>query len=231
MGIDGNMRIRSAESMAEMVQACGYLPFFRNQIPGFSVEEHTPEELWFAEEAEGPWEWKGPVIRMTGCAYGKFFGGKAGFVSREAFPDFANWRRGGYDFDARCDEGLARHEDRLVYGVLEKYPSLISREWRALAGMKKRGEFDAAVTRLQMSGYVITADFEYARAKDGRQTGWGLARYATPERFFGEDFSARVYERDPEESRARMEERLRALLPGADAKQKGWVIGRKATSP
>lgn len=27
------------------------------------MEEHTPPELWFVDGVEGPWEWKGPVIR------------------------------------------------------------------------------------------------------------------------------------------------------------------------
>ena len=46
--------------------------------------------LWFSDE-EGPWEWKGPVIRNMNCAYGKLFNGKAGYVSLEWLPDFANY--------------------------------------------------------------------------------------------------------------------------------------------
>ena len=49
--------------MIQLVEDVGFLPFFTNHIPGFSVEECCPRELWFAEGVDGPWEWKGPVAR------------------------------------------------------------------------------------------------------------------------------------------------------------------------
>ncbi|MCD7927625.1 MAG: hypothetical protein LUF80_02000 [Oscillospiraceae bacterium] len=217
--------ICSERDLADLVQAYGFLPLLKNQISGFSVEEHTPPEYWFAEHVDGPWEWKGPVIRKTGCAYGKFFAGKAGFISRAWYCDFANYRRDGYDFDARYDDGLARFQDKQVYDILMEYPSLLSKEWRRLTGMKKRGEFDAIVTRLQMLGYVITADFEYAKDKNGNTYGWGLSRYATPELVFGEDFKTAVYSCTPEGSRARMEGHLKRLLPQADEAQVKRLLG------
>lgn len=88
------MRFHSIQSEAELaalVQEVGFLPLFQNEIHGFSVEDHTPAALWFSDEADGPWEWKGPVIRSGGCVYGKFFHGKAGFISMDWFPDFANY--------------------------------------------------------------------------------------------------------------------------------------------
>ena len=98
--------IKTKQDLVDAVERCGFLPLFENSIPGFSVEENVDPAIWFGSE-EGPWEWKGPVIRETGCAYGKFFEQKAAFISREWFPDFANYRRDGYDFDARYDDGLA----------------------------------------------------------------------------------------------------------------------------
>ena len=61
--------LNSAEELAELVNEIGFLPFFRNHIPGFSIEEHTPPERWFSDTLEGPWEWKGPIIRRTGGTY------------------------------------------------------------------------------------------------------------------------------------------------------------------
>ncbi|MCC8097042.1 MAG: hypothetical protein LIO44_00420 [Eubacterium sp.] len=58
-----NKFIYSYNDLADLVEEYGFLPLFKNQIEGFSVEEHTPPELWFAENADGPWEWKGPVIQ------------------------------------------------------------------------------------------------------------------------------------------------------------------------
>ena len=88
--------IRTQKDLEKAVEEVGILPLFKNSIPGYSVEEHAHPSAWFPSE-EGVWEWKGPVIRSTGCAYGKFLGNKAVFISREWFPDFANWRRDGYD--------------------------------------------------------------------------------------------------------------------------------------
>lgn len=225
MQVKDDLKIYSASDLSRLVQEYGFLPLLKNQILGFSVEEHTPPELWFADGVEGPWEWKGPVIRETGCAYGKFFHGKAGFISMEWFPDFANYRRDGYDFDARYDDGLVRHQDKLVYDVLAEHPSLLSREWRKLVGMKKRGEFDSIVTRLQMLGYVTTIDFEYAKDRYGKAYGWGLARYATPEGHFGNKFTGRVYNREPQESKKKIWEHLRVLLPLAAKSQIEKLIG------
>lgn len=220
-----NFIVRSISDLSQMVQECGFLPLLKNRIPGFSVEEHTPTDLWFVDGVDGPWEWKGPVIREIGCAYGKFFQGKAGFISAEWYPDFANYRRDGYDFDARYDDGLAKYQDKQVYDILAEYPSLLSREWRKLTGYKKRGEFDAIVNRLQMQGYVTTVDFEYPRDSRGNPYGWGLARYATPELHFGSAFTGRVYSREPLESKKRIWEHLRTLLPLATESQIKKLIG------
>lgn len=216
--------ISSKEDLAGLVEQMGFLPLLQNRVPGFSVEERTPPELWFADGVEGPWEWKGQVIRETGCAYGKFFGGKAGFISREWFPDFANYRRDGYDFDARYDDGLARNQDKRVYDVLMEHQPLLSKEWRKRTGIEKRGEFDAIVARLQMMGYVTTVNFEYATDKKGKPYGWGLARYATPEAAFP-GFRESVYQRSPEECGQRVKEHLRRLLPQATDRQLRWLLG------
>lgn len=110
--------LRSSDDLIAAVEQCGFLPFFRNEIHGFSIEELCPPELWFADDVDGPWEWKGPAARSGKCLYGKLFNKKAGFVSREWIPDFANFRRDGYDFDARWDDGLASYKDKEIYEAI-----------------------------------------------------------------------------------------------------------------
>ena len=107
-------QLHSADGLIAAVEQYGFLPFFRNEIHGFSIEELCPPELWFADDVDGPWEWKGPAARSGKCLYGKLFNKKAGFVSREWIPDFANFRRDGYDFDARWDDGLASYKDKVL---------------------------------------------------------------------------------------------------------------------
>ena len=70
--------IRSKADLAERIRAYGFLPFFRNGVPGWSVAEQIDPALWFTDE-EGPWEWKGPLASDRVCVYGKFLRGKAAF--------------------------------------------------------------------------------------------------------------------------------------------------------
>ena len=218
--------LRSAQELANLVEEIGFLPFFRNEIEGFSVEECTPSALWFTDD-EGPWEWKGPVIRMTHCAYGKFYRGKAVYIAKRFFPDFANVRRDGYDYDSRMDEGLARHRDVPIMQELWNVPSLISKElkMRVCFTEERKKNFDSSLTYLQMGCYVNIADFEYARSRDGKPYGWGLARYTTPEAFFGENFRIEAYKKQPKESYMALEAYLKRLLPHATEKQLARFLG------
>lgn len=213
--------IRSADDVVRLVEDMGFLPFFANHIPGFSVEECCPEELWFEEGVDGPWEWKGPIIRSGRCVYGKFYGGKAGFVSRAWFPEFANFRRDGYDFDARYDDGLASHKDKVIFDTVSEHGALLSKELKNICNYRKGGNkgFDTIITRLQMQTYISIADFVYMKDKFGQTYGWGVAKYSTPETQFGYDFVTSAYHREPKESGERIIAHLKTVLPGADMEQ------------
>lgn len=94
-------KIHNAMELEALVQQMGFLPFFSCAIPNFSIKEFTPSRYWFVEDVDGPWEWRMELARRGVVAYGKLFAKKAGLVSREWYPDLANYRRNGYDFDAR----------------------------------------------------------------------------------------------------------------------------------
>ncbi len=211
--------VRRKQDLIDAVERFGFVPLFRNAVPGFSVEEHVVPEAWFSGE-EGVWEWKGPVIRESGCAYGKFFENKAVFVSREWFPDFANYRRDGYDFDARFDDELASFRDKRLFDLLDASAPVLSKGLKALGDYRKGGEkgFDTIISRLQAQCYVLISDFVYETDRYGREYGWGVAQYSTPEKLFGGPFREEVYRRTPEESYARVFDHLREMLPQADEK-------------
>ena len=213
--------LRSPEDIISLTNELGFLPFFAGEIPGFSVEECCPPELWFSEEADGPWEWKGPAARSGQCVYGKFFGGRAGFISKEWFPYFANLRRDGYDFDARYEDGLAARKDKEVYDTLTEHGTLLSKELKRLCNYRKGGNrgFDTVITRLQMQTYVTIGDFVYLQDKFGKTYGWGVAQYTTPEVQFGYDFVTSAYRKDPAESKADILAHLKSILPDADEAQ------------
>jgi hypothetical protein len=168
---------------------------------------------------EGFWEWKGPVIRESGCAYGKLLGGRAAFLTLDWYREFANYRRDGYDFDARCDEGLVRSKDKQVFDVLWEHGSLLSKELnRMRSGGGKRKDFDTIMTRLQMLGYVVISNFEYEVSRRGEAYCWGITRYENP----GKAFRCGVY-RFGLRARARgieadSVERLQRLLPDTEEK-------------
>lgn len=213
--------LRSPEDIVALTAELGFLPFFAGEIPGFSVEECCPPELWFSENADGPWEWKGPVARSGQCVYGKFFGGRAGFISKEWFPDFANLRRDGYDFDARYEDGLASYRDKEIYDTIAKQETLLSKDLKRLCNYGKDGKkgFDTMITRLQMQTYVTIGDFVYLQDKFGQTYGWGVAQYTTPEAQFGYDFVTSAYRKDPAESKADILAHLKRVLPDADEAQ------------
>ena len=132
-------QLHSADDLIAAVEEYGFLPFFQNEIPGFSVEELCAPELWFADDADGPWEWKGPAARSGKCLYGKIFNKRAGFVSRDWIPDFANFRRDGYDFDARWDDGLTSYKDKELYETIADEGTVLSKRLKELRNYRKGG--------------------------------------------------------------------------------------------
>ena len=221
----GLPEIHSAQEMAALVNQAGMIPFIKSAVPGFSVGEHTAPGLWFADDVDGPWEWKGPVIEATGCAYGKLLGGKAAFVTREWYADLANYRRNGDDFELRFDEGRATLNEKRIMDVLMNCPSMDARTLKREAGFVKSSVFDAAIAKLQAQCFAIILDFDYDYDRFGQRRGWAVARYATPENYFGEAYIERMYERDPRQSYARLVEYLTGLLGSEHEKNIRKMLG------
>ena len=214
--------VHTKQDLISAVEEFGIVPYFSTSIPGFSLEEHCPPSVLFSDTGDDTWSWKGPVIRATGCAYGKFFEKKSAYVSRELFPDLANYRRDGYDFDARYDDGLAKFQDKQLFDLIDAKAPVLSKELRRAGGYAYQGRwqktegikgFDTTVTRLQEQCYVLVSDFVYTVDKRGNRRGWGVAQYSTPEKFMGPAFAGQVYARSPEESYTRLLEHLAGLFP------------------
>ncbi len=224
MTFSDDFTIGTKQELMDLIDEMGFVPFFDNEIDGFSLEEHIAPGCWYDDANENfwpAWEWKGPVISEMKCAYGKFLRGKAMYISPKWFPDFANFRRDGYDFDARYEDGLASFYDKELYELLDANAPVLSKELKKMGDYGKNGRkgFDTMVTRLQKQCYVIISDFRYATDKLGNEYGWGIAQYSTPEKFLGKKFSNAVYKRTPEESYARIVKHFRKILPEADQKQ------------
>lgn len=220
-------KIDSISSLEEEILRLGFLPFFKNAIDGFSIEEMVQPQLWFAKDVDGPWEWKGPLAGTKRCVYGKFFGGKAGFISIDWFPDFANYRRDGYDMDARYDDGLASTADLKMWQKVQGCGTVLSKELKAALNYCKGGNknFDSVITRLQMQTYVNISGFDYMTDGSGKKYGWGIARYSTPEHWLGPDAATGKYGVPPAESYERIFTHLILTLKATDEKLIKKLIG------
>ena len=220
-------RIKTIDDLENLIEAWGFLPFFSGRIKGFSIEELADPAIWYTEGDFRVWDWKGPVIHDLGCAYGKFFEKKAAFISREWFYDFANYRRDGYDFEGMVEDELVSYGDKRLYDLVAANEPVLSRSLKLLGNYRKGGStgFDTSITRLQMQSFVLVNDFKYMTDRQGREYGWGIAEYATPEYFFGGEFSEKTYAWSPEESYNRIFEHLRELFPEADENDISKVLG------
>lgn len=212
-------KIHTDVQLMERIREMGFLPLLDGGVAGFSAEEMVDEECRYVVFPDGGWDWplwkwKGTMVTEGGCVYGKFFAGKAGFVSKEWWADFYNYRRSTHPAPA---EGSI---EETILSVLWEQGSLITRELRAACGFTGRGmrsKFDAYVTRLQMGCYIVTEDFVYPRDRHNHEYGWGWSLLTTPEQLYGKE--ACLCARTPEESYQRLYQHLRTWLPDASDRQ------------
>jgi len=213
--------ITTKESLVHYVNKVGFLPFFRNHIPGFSLEDMVEPDYWYDgfsdKEIKWPaWSWREEIAKEKSLIYGKFFRGKAGFISRECFSDFCNYRRQGYDYDALYDDGLMKKTDKEMVDFLNDSGPMLTSQMKKELGFGKNGKsgFDAITNRLQMQTYIGVTEFKYKVAKKtGQPYGWGVAVLDTAEHCWGEELCRGAYHRSPEESLERIVARLSQSVP------------------
>lgn len=211
--------IHNCPELMELIQQIGFLPLLNSGIAGYSAEEMVDDDCRYVVLPDGSWDWplwkwKGPIVSDGHCVYGKFFAGKAGFVSLDWWPDLCNLRRSIHPAPA---EGSI--EEAILF-TLNEHGSLITRELRAACGFngpKMRSRFDGYITRLQMACRIVTEDFVYPLDKHNHEYGWGWSLLTTPERLLGRE--ACQCERSPEASFARLQAHFRTILPEASDKQ------------
>ena len=213
------IEIHSCPELMAYIQQVGFLPLLDSGIWGYSAEDVVDEDCRYVVLPDGGWDWplwkwKGPIVTEGDCVYGKFFAGKAGFVSREWWPDLCNYRRSQHPVP---QEGSI--EEAILF-TLGEQGSLITRQLRAACGFtgpKMRSRFDSYITRLQMACRIITEDFVYPQDRHGREYGWGWSLLTLPEQLLGRE--ACQCPRTPQESFDRMFAHFKELLPDATDQQ------------
>lgn len=198
--------IRTIDEAIKYINDVGFLPLFKNDIPGFSLEEHTVAEDWWCGCYEkDPWMWRTGIAGGHDIVYGKFFDNKAGFISKKWLPIFANYRRDGYDFDALYEDGKAPVRHKLIMDIFMEAgdsPEIYSNELKKQAGFGKGGEkgFDTAITKLMMQTYLCNCSFKKRINKKGMEYGWEVAVYSTIEHIYGYDYVTSCYRDKPMDS-------------------------------
>lgn len=217
--------IHSCTQLMQFIHEVGFLPLLDSGIAGFSAEEIVDEDCRYVTFTEGGWDWplwkwKGQIVTDMPCVYGKFFDKKAGFISKEWWPDFCNYRRSKYP---RPKEDSI---EGTILDTLQMTGSQITRELRAACGFSGKGmrsKFDGYLTRLEMATYIVTEDFVYPRDKHNHEYGWGWSLLNTPESLYGREFCQ--CDRTPEESQERIFLHLKDILHPTTDKQILKLIG------
>lgn len=223
--------IHTVEEAVAYINEAGFLPLFKNEIEGFSLEERTAAQDWWSGDPErDPWAWRERIAGSGQVVYGKFFDKKAGFISRKWFPYFANYRRDGYDFDALWDDEKASGRQKKIMNLFAEENA--DAEWYSFevkqkAGFGKDGEknFEGTVTDLEMMLYLCMRDFRQRKNKKGENYGWSIAVYSTPEHLWGYEYVTSAYKEDPADSWKRIAKQVHALCPAATEAQIRRVVG------
>ena len=240
LGWNDPLRIRSADELIGYINEVGFLPLFGNEIAGFSAEEHvSPDYWWTGDREQDPWEWREIIAAGHKAVYGKFFDKKAGFISLEWLPFFANYRRDGYDFDSAWEDSRVSRREKLIMDVLTDTNSegdivwsdkqILSTELKQLAGFGKGGEknFPGITTELMMKTYLVTADFRRRVNKKGAEYGMAVSVLLPPEAIWGYDMVSAAYSESPRDSWKRIADRVRELFPDAGDADITRIIGKE----
>lgn len=230
-------KLYCSADLEDFVTRIGFLPYFKNRIAGFSVQELVPPDILWSED--GPWEWKGEIASNRRVAYGKFFGNRAGYISLDFYRDFINWRRFRRPLAEENRDSLGQNVAGILYEILAVNGEMLSTELKKLsgfgstAGRKLAPErekshrdtgFDTLLSRLQMSGLVVISGFSHNIDRRGNPYGWGIARLSTPENHFGAA-ALQTDGRTPHESFSRMFKHLQTILPYASWQQIYRLLG------
>lgn len=222
-------RLRTVQDVVDLIHRVGFLSLFSVEVPGMSVEERVPASIWWTDDEEtDPWCWRMQIAKRDDIAYGKFFGRKAGFISKKWFPVFANYRRDGYDYEGFYEDGKMKGGAKRILDTLELDEDAVglekmSGQIRKEAGVEKG--FDGLLIDLQMQSFLLISRFQQKKNKRGEVYGWHLPSFMTPETKWGYDF-VNCADEKPNESLYRMEEQIRRCFPDADDKKIRKVLRR-----
>ena len=93
---DDPSRVQTWEELIDLINEVGFLPLFKNEVDGFSVEENTGDLYWWTgNEEQDPWEWR-RLIARSGQVAGlrQVFREKGRFYLKSMVPPFCQLAAG-----------------------------------------------------------------------------------------------------------------------------------------
>lgn len=185
---------------------------WKTQFPGCPVQWHT------GNPETDPWEWRMRVLEeRKDIAYGKFFFGTSGYISKEWFPYFLAVRRQGMTFEEWYEEGMVTHLERQIYDVIKEQGRVALHDLKFFCGITKESAsaFDKAVTNLQKRLFITLCGRMPKISKKGEPYGWNSTVFCTVEEFWGEDLFSDISYEEAYES---IKKRILELNPQAQEK-------------
>lgn len=166
-------RIKTIEQLEETIERIGFLPYAGDEKKSLFTLEGMTDNIWFTGLEDDPWEWRRVIAVRGKQAYGKFFGGKAGFVSRDCIPAFIAARRDNRSFTELYGDGLVSRDAKRIWECFEMRAEWTHQALKTEAGFNGRGrEFEAAVTELQGLFFLCVPGQSRRINKKGEPYGW-----------------------------------------------------------
>ncbi|MCL2003489.1 MAG: hypothetical protein FWG72_05740 [Oscillospiraceae bacterium] len=189
---------------------------------GWGAEEETGLVWHTGDPDTDPWEWRMRVLdERDDIAYGKVFGKKAGYITKEWYPYFLAARRGGRSFADTYADGTISHFAKRIYGAVAERGFLplddIKRE--AGFGREDKSRFDAALTELQMKLFLTMCGRQAKISQKGEEYGWSSTMFCTAETFWPPEVFERAAELGEDEAVETITERILELNPAAEEKK------------
>lgn len=166
-------RIETIEELQAVIEMIGFLPYAGDEKNSLFTLEAMTDNLWFTGLDDDPWEWRRIIAERGEQAYGKFFGKKAGFVSRECIPAFIAARRDNRSFYDLYNGGLLSRDAKRIWECFESRVEWTHQALKTEAGFNGRAkEFEAAVTELQGLFFICISGQSRRINKKGEPYGW-----------------------------------------------------------
>lgn len=202
---------------------------------GFSIAGTNPEGvftlcdcftehiIWHTGQPEtDPWMWRIRCLEeRDDIAYAKFFCKKAGYIKRTYYARFMAIRRHYNDIRTAYQEGVFDRYTRYVYEAIS-YAGVVSmHELKKLLGITREvnGQFERALTTLQMLFYITICGARQKISSDGESYGWHSTLLCTTEVFWGNEMLYEAQSIDPVQAYIALEKQIYCINPNADARK------------